>query len=82
MAKIENQYFVKDQFRDLKHTFTVKCACCEEESNLSIEFPFPMKVMVGFLNDFQKLHKGKDCNKNQMDIPEWAGKSVNIAISM
>ena len=63
MAKIENQYFVKDQFRDLKHTFTVKCACCEEESNLSIEFPFPMKVMVGFLNDFQKLHKGKDCNK-------------------
>lgn len=73
---------MKDTHRDMKYTGTMKCSCCEEESNLPQKFPFKLDEMVKQLEAFIKMHKIKGCNKKQVDIPDWASGEINVAISV
>lgn len=77
-----NQFFVKDDFRDKKFAGTIKCSCCNEESNLNAKFPFTMDLMINFINAFVTLHKKKGCNKSECEVPDWASGEINFGVAM
>ena len=80
MDKICNQTFVKDKFRDKKYIGTMKCICCDEESNISLKFPCKLTDFNKQINAFQKMHDIKGCNKEQLSAPDWACESFEIGI--
>ncbi len=81
MPKICNQYFVKDTHRNKEFMGTAKCAKCNEESSLDVQFPLEMKLLSDFSKSFTKHHKIKGCNKYKSEPGEWASKSVSLGIA-
>lgn len=79
--KICNQFFVKDVFRDKRYNGTLKCACCDEESNMNLPYPIEMTALIKFIDLFTKLHASKGCNKAQIVGPDWASGEVNFGIA-
>jgi hypothetical protein len=81
MAKICNQTFIKDQFRDKKYIGTMKCIFCGEESNISLKFPCSLLEFNKQLQQFTKMHTVKGCNKTKLDAPDWACKTFEVGIA-
>jgi hypothetical protein len=82
MKKICNQYFVKDTHRNKKYNGTIKCSCCDEESNWNQPYPFEMKLFIKWISDFQKLHNNKGCNKIKIETQAWESKEVSFGIAL
>lgn len=80
--KICNQYPVKDSIRDKRFTMTVKCACCNEQSNFNEAYPITLTTYVQYLSSFQAIHEYKGCNKKRIDCPDWAASSFETGISI
>ena len=80
--KICNQHFVKDTHRNKKHTATIRCAMCEEESNLIPELPISVYDYIDFMKTFIKLHSMYGCNKERLKVPEWASSDMSIGITI
>lgn len=80
--KICNQFFVKDIIRDKKYIGTLKCVCCNEESNMSGQYGIPVDDFLKFIKAFINLHKMKGCNKEQLKHPEWASTEVGFGINV
>lgn len=82
MAKICNQYFVKDTHRNKQYNETIKCVCCGEESNLAQPFPFLVEDFTKWLKNFNKMHTDKGCNKTLLEVPDWAASVFGFGISV
>ena len=81
MAKICNQTFVKDAYRDKKYIGTMKCISCEEESNISLTFPCCLIDFNKQVKAFQKMHEVKGCNKQRLKAPDWASESFEFGLA-
>jgi hypothetical protein len=81
MAKICNQTFVKDQYRDRKYIGTMKCMHCEEESNIRFRFPIKITDFNKIVKAFVSLHTLNGCNKVQSEAPLWACGSVELGLA-
>lgn len=80
MAKICNQVFVKDKFRNKKYAGTQKCLSCNHESHINLKFPFSVTDFISHTEAFVKLHTKLGCNKKSIDAPEWAAQTIDLAI--
>lgn len=81
MNEICNQLFVKDIFRDKNYPLTLKCVCCNEESNFTEPFPFTITKCTNWINNFAETHKNKGCNNTQLDSPEWAAQEISFNVN-
>ena len=71
-----NQYLMSDQYGGKKHTGTIKCAKCGEESNINLKIPFTSKDFIKHLKMFKKLHTLKGCNVEKLNQPHWLNKKI------
>ena len=72
---------VKDTHRDMIYTGTMRCSKCNEESHLPDKFPFFLEDMTNHLDAFMKLHDKKGCNKEVVEVPNWASSKINLSIA-
>jgi hypothetical protein len=80
-SKICNQFFIKDIYRDKKYTSTLKCACCSGIDHFSDPAPL-VSQFTQWIEDFNKLHQNKGCNKVEVKGIDWAAKEINFGIAI
>lgn len=78
--KICNQFFANDENRDTTQFGTLRCACCDETSEMP-RAALRFDRFAAWIGAFQALHSAKGCNDKQRPVPLWAARKVGMSIA-
>jgi hypothetical protein len=80
--KIQNQYFVKNEHRDMAFASTIGCASCNKYNVIDLKFPFSIESFNAYVKGIVKSHTLNGCNKKQLPFPERASKEIIASIGV
>ncbi len=82
MATIQNQYFVKNNYKDTDTIYAIRCNCCDESTHVKGKLPVSLKGFIEISQTFIKLHDIKGCNKKKIKQPYWAAEKISFGVNI